>query len=91
MDIRVPCLQDIDWNKGRLYLEQSKTGIPLILSLSVQVMNTITGQIVHKEQGKTYISYNLVKIQKKTIACTPFVEEIYGAGAKNIRTEIIKL
>lgn len=54
-------------------------------------MNTITGQIVHKEQGKTYISYNLVKIQKKTIACTPFVEEIYGAGAKNIRTEIIKL
>lgn len=50
-----------------------------------------TGQIVHRERGKTYISYNLVKICSDTIICTQFAEEVYGAGAKNIRTEIIKL
>lgn len=50
-----------------------------------------TGQIVHKEKGKTYISYNLVKICRNEMTCTQFAEEIYGAGAKNIRTEVIKL
>lgn len=50
-----------------------------------------TGQIVHKEKGKTYISYNLVKVRKDMIVCIQFVEEIYGAGAKNVRTEVIEL
>lgn len=50
-----------------------------------------TGKIVHKEKGKTFISYNLVKICKREIICTQFAEEIQGAGAKNIRTEIIRL
>lgn len=50
-----------------------------------------TGQIVHKEKGKTYISYNMLKISEKTVTCTQFAEEVYGAGAKNIRTEIIEL
>ncbi|WP_206214341.1 metallophosphoesterase [Desulfovibrio sp. ZJ369] len=50
-----------------------------------------TGQIVHKEKGKTFISYNMLKISERTITCTQFAEEVYGAGAKNIRTEIIEL
>ncbi|MBE5952134.1 MAG: metallophosphoesterase [Lachnospiraceae bacterium] len=50
-----------------------------------------TGQIVHKEKGKTYISYNVLKISEKSVTCTQFAEEVYGAGAKNIRTEIIEL
>lgn len=50
-----------------------------------------TGQIIHKEKGKTYISYNLLKISKKAVTCLQFAEEIYGAGAKNIRTETIAL
>lgn len=50
-----------------------------------------TGQIVHKEKGKTFISYNILKISERTVTCTQFAEEIYGAGAENIRTEIIKL
>ena len=50
-----------------------------------------TGQIVHKEKGKTFISYNMLKISERTVTCTQFAEEVYGAGAKNIRTEIIEL
>lgn len=50
-----------------------------------------TGQIFHKEKGKTFISYNMLKISERTITCTQFAEEVYGAGAKNIRTEIIEL
>lgn len=50
-----------------------------------------TGQIVHKERGKTFISYNVLKISEKTVTCTQFAEEVYGAGAENIRTEIIEL
>lgn len=50
-----------------------------------------TGQVVHKEKGKTFISYNVLKINEKTVTCTQFAEEVYGAGAKNIRTEIIEL
>ncbi len=50
-----------------------------------------TGQINHKEKGKTFISYNMLKIGKQTVTCTQFAEEVFGAGAKNIRTEIINL
>jgi len=44
-----------------------------------------TGQIVHKEKGKTYISYNLIKISDDSVSCTLFVEDILGAGAKDIK------
>ena len=50
-----------------------------------------TGQIVHKDKGKTFISYNMLKISERTVTCTQFAEEVYGAGAENIRTEIIEL
>jgi len=50
-----------------------------------------TGQIVHKEKGKTFISYNVLKISERTVTCTQFAEEVYGAGEENIRTEIIKI
>lgn len=49
-----------------------------------------TGQIAHKEKGKTFISYNMLKINERTVTCTQFAEEVFGAGAKNIRTEIIE-
>ena len=46
VDIRALCLEDIDWNKGLLYLQQSKTGDPLILPLSGKVMNAIADYIL---------------------------------------------
>lgn len=50
-----------------------------------------TGQITHKEKNKTFISYNLLRINDKTVTCTQFAEEVFGAGAENIRAEIIEL
>jgi len=49
-----------------------------------------TGQIIHKERGKTYLSYNLIKISDKGVTCTQFAEEIIGAGVKNIRAETVR-
>lgn len=49
-----------------------------------------TGQIVHKEKGKTLISYNMLKISEKTVTYTQFTETVNGAGV-DIHTEIIKL
>ena len=46
VDIRTLCLGDIDWNKGLLYLAQSKTGALLILPLSGRVMNAIADYIL---------------------------------------------
>lgn len=59
--------------------------------ISVIGCGSSTGQIVHKEKGKTFISYNMLKISERTVTCTQFAEEVYGAGAENIRTEIIEL
>ena len=46
-----------------------------------------TGSINHKETGKTYLSYNLIKYDNelnRPISCTIIVEEILGAGTKNV-------
>jgi len=50
-----------------------------------------TGRVTHKERGKTYISYNFIKISDRAVTCTQFAEELIGAGVKNIRTETVLL
>lgn len=46
-----------------------------------------TGRITHKEKGKTYISYNLLKITDHEIVFTQFAEDIMGSGESiNTRT-----
>ena len=59
--------------------------------ITVIACGSSTGQIVHKEKGKTYLSYNMLKINKDTITCTQFAEDIIGAGTVNIRTNVINL
>lgn len=49
-----------------------------------------TGQVVHKDKKKTYISYNILKISEESIMCTQYAEEVFDEGAQNIHTEIIK-
>jgi predicted phosphodiesterase len=47
-----------------------------------------TGVIKHKEEGKTYMSYNLLKydmVQNRPLHCSIFVEEIIGAGTQHIQ------
>ena len=43
-----------------------------------------TGKISHKEKGKTYMSYNLLKISEDAVTVTLFAEELPGGGAKHI-------
>lgn len=62
VDIRALCLGDIDWNKGLLYLAQSKTGAPLILPLSGRVMNAIADYIL---TGRPECSHNEIFLTVK--------------------------
>lgn len=62
VDIRALCLEDIDWNKGLLYLEQSKTGVPLTLPLSGKVMNAIADYIL---TGRPECNYNEIFLTVK--------------------------
>jgi len=46
-----------------------------------------SGSIKHRESGKTYLSYNLIKYDNelnKPVSCTIIAEEILGAGTKNV-------
>lgn len=58
--------------------------------INIIACGSSTGQVKLKEEGKTYISYNLLKLNKHGITCTQFVEDILGAGERNIRTKVIK-
>lgn len=59
-------------------------------NLTVIGCGSSTGKVTHKEEGKTYISYNLLRIREKTMTCTQFAEEVLEAGfaPKDIRVEI---
>lgn len=48
-----------------------------------------TGKITHKEKGKTYISFNLLKINDQSVTCTQFVEDILGGGT-HIHPEVVE-
>ena len=68
--------------------------IPVILeddNMTIVGCGSSTGKVVHIEEGKTFMSYNLLKIQGNTVTCTQFAEEIYGTGVKNICTKVICL
>ena len=48
-----------------------------------------TGQIAHKNSEKTYLSYNLLKFDANQVVCTQFAEDTWGAGSKNIHSQVI--
>lgn len=50
-----------------------------------------TGHIAHKDTNKTYMSYNIIKIEGNSVLCTQHVEEIIGAGPKSIRSVGFKI
>lgn len=62
VDIRTLCLGDIGWDKGLLYLTQSKTDAPLALPLSGKVMNAIADYIL---TGRPECSYNEIFLTVK--------------------------
>lgn len=50
-----------------------------------------TGHIAHRDANKTYMSYNIIKIEGDSVLCTQHVEEIIGAGPKSIRSVGFKI
>lgn len=59
--------------------------------VNIVACGSSTGNIAHKEKEKTYISYNVININKKNITCIQYAEEVYGSGAKHINTSVFKL
>lgn len=59
--------------------------------VNIVACGSSTGNIAHKEKEKTYISYNVIKIDEETITCMQYAEEIYGSGAKHINTTVFNL
>lgn len=48
-----------------------------------------TGQVIHKDRRKTYLSYNVLKFTTDSVVCSQFAEELLGAGVKDIHSTII--
>jgi calcineurin-like phosphoesterase family protein len=86
--------QFLDWLKirnVRIVLHGHKH-IPFIHkedNISIVACGSSTGQVNHIDKNKTYMSYNLLKIDKDSVTCTQYVEETPGGGAKDIFTVIL--
>jgi len=82
----------LDWvqTRGIKYILHGHKHIPKIQKhkdITIIAAGSSSGSVRHKEKGKTYLTYNLIKydIDKKTpVSCSIIVEEILGAGAKNM-------
>ena len=59
--------------------------------ISIIACGSSTGKVTMKEKEKTYISYNIIKINEDSITCSQFVEDVIGAGEQNIFTKVIHL
>mgnify|MGYP000894733959 FL=1 len=63
VDIRTLCMSDIDWKAGKVKIRQCKTSEPLVLPLSIRVMNAIADYILkgRHECGYKEIFLNIKK------------------------------
>ncbi len=55
--------------------------------ITIIASGSSTGNVKHKEAGKTFLTYNLIKFdieEKKPVSCSVVAEQIIGAGAKNV-------
>jgi len=82
----------LEWieQRGIKYILHGHKHIPNVHNhkdISIIAAGSSTGSVKHKEAGKTYLSYNLIKYDtasKKPVSVSIIAEEILGAGAKNI-------
>lgn len=52
-------------------------------NINIIACGSSTGDVMHKESGKTHLSFNLIKYdlnEDKPVSCTTFYEEILGSG-----------
>jgi len=55
--------------------------------ITIIAAGSSTGQVRHVEEGKTFLTYNLIKYDinsKRPVSCSIIAEEILGAGTKNM-------
>jgi len=80
------------WNKAReieLILHGHKH-IPAVQKhddITIVAAGSATGKIAHVEKGKTYLSYNVIKLDlntRKPVSCTILAEETLGGGTKDV-------
>jgi hypothetical protein len=51
-----------------------------------------TGKVRHKEDGKTFLTYNLIKYDienKRPVSCSIIAEEVLGSGTKNMLLHLL--
>jgi predicted phosphodiesterase len=89
------CLQDsplfIEWLKNRKihFIIHGHNHIPMLAkkeNLNIISAGSSTGFITHNEEGKTFITYNIIKynkIAKSPCSSTIIFEEILGSGIKH--------
>ena len=82
-----------------------KRGIKLILhghkhipkihkhnDITIIAAGSSTGKVRHKEDGKTFLTYNLIKydiVNKRPVSCSIIAEEILGSGTKNMLLHLL--
>jgi hypothetical protein len=82
----------LNWIKRRgiKYVLHGHKHIPIIQESNgtkIIAAGSATGMIKHKEKGKTYLSYNVIKYNKrlkKPVSCSIYVEEDIGGGASHM-------
>lgn len=82
----------LEWiqKRGIKYILHGHKHIPKIQKhngITIIAAGSSSGSVRHKEEGKTYLSYNLIKYDienRQPVSCSIMVEEIIGAGTKNM-------
>jgi len=76
--------------RGIRYILHGHKHIPKVQAhedITIIAAGSASGNVRHREEGKTYLTYNLIKYdidQKEPVSCTIIAEQILGAGTRNI-------
>jgi hypothetical protein len=60
--------------------------------ITIVAAGSSTGKVKHVEEGKTFLTYNLIKYDienKKPVSCSIIAEEILGSGSKNMLLHVL--
>ncbi len=60
--------------------------------ITIIASGSSTGKVKHVEEGKTFLTYNLIKYDvenKKPVLCSIIAEEILGSGTKNMLLQVL--
>lgn len=59
---------------------------------TIVAAGSATGKVRHKEDGKTFMTYNLIKYDiddKRPVSCSIIAEEVLGSGTKNMLLHLL--